>query len=102
MERVQALFKDASKMPTGYFEAKPQRAVGFEEVRMVLLPDNAGNSVREALERENVPVTEYRAGDEADRLAKLNNLENVRFSLKKNMSEKDRAADCLLYTSRCV
>lgn len=29
---IQAVYQAAAEMPTGYFEAKPQRAVGFDEV----------------------------------------------------------------------
>ena len=74
------MFEEAAALPTEYFEAKPQRAVGFDEVRAALIPDNAKSQVKSALAENGVPVLEYRAGDDTDRLAKLNSVENVRFS----------------------
>lgn len=74
------MFEEAAALPTEYFEAKPQRAVEFDEVRAALIPDNAKSQVKSALAENGVPVLEYRAGDDTDRLAKLNSVENVRFS----------------------
>ena len=39
------LYNDVAQIPTGYFEAKPQRAVRFDEVRAAILPDNASKSL---------------------------------------------------------
>lgn len=35
---IQGIFKAALEIPTGYFEAKPQRAVGFDEVLAARYP----------------------------------------------------------------
>ena len=40
-EKVLRLAQDISNMPTGYFEAKPQRAVGFDEVLAAVIPNDA-------------------------------------------------------------
>lgn len=88
-ERVIDLFKDISQIPTGYFEAKPQRAVGFDEVAAAIVPDNMNADVRAQLEQQGVPVIEYKAGDEADRLEKVNSVEDVRFSRKQEEETAD-------------
>lgn len=49
-QRILALYKDVAKIPTGYFEAKPQRAVGFDEVRAAILPDKRKRSTGAATE----------------------------------------------------
>lgn len=82
-KRLQTLYRDAAQLPTEYFEAKPRRAVGFDEVKAAILPDNVSDSVRGQLEELGVPVIEYKAGDEDARLKALNSVENVKFSKKK-------------------
>ena len=82
-KRLQTLYRDAGQLPTEYFEAKPRRAVGFDEVKAAILPDNVSDSVRSQLEKLGVPVIEYAANDEDARLRALNSVENVKFSKKK-------------------
>ena len=82
-KRLQTLYRDAAQLPTEYFEAKPRRAVGFDEVKAAILPNNVSDSVRGQLEKLGVPVIEYKAGDEDARLKALNSVENVKFSKKK-------------------
>ena len=80
-QRILALYKDVAKIPTGYFEAKPQRAVGFDEVRAAILPDNASEALVQQLKDAGVPVQLYKAGDDEARTALLNKVPNVRFAL---------------------
>lgn len=79
---IQAAYKAAAGMPTGYFEAKPQRAVGFDEVLAAVIPDDSSKKLRDGLEQAGVRMLEYKTGDDADRLAKINSVEGARFSLK--------------------
>ena len=85
------LYSDAAELPTEYFEAKPRRAVGFNEVKAAIVPDNTSPAVREKLEKAGVPVVEYAAGDEAARLKALNDLNDVRFS-KNSSAQADSEA----------
>ncbi len=75
------LYNDVAQIPTGYFEAKPQRAVRFDEVRAAILPDNASKSLIAQLKDAGVPVELYKAGDDAERTKLLNEVPNVRFQL---------------------
>lgn len=79
---IQMLYKAASDLPTEYFEAKPQRAVGFDEVLAAIIPDDSSEKLRTGLEQAGVRTLEYKSGDDADRLAKVNSVEGARFSLK--------------------
>ena len=90
-EKVLQLYEDISNMPTGYFEAKPQRAVGFDEVLAAVIPNNASAEVKAALENAGVRMIEYAAGDEKARLDAVNSVENARFSLK-STAEVEREA----------
>ena len=78
-QMIRQLYKDVAAIPTGYFEAKPQRAVGFDEVKAAVLPDNASETLVNNLKEQGVPVYQYKAGDDAKRTEILNKLPNVRF-----------------------
>lgn len=85
-QRILKLYKDVAKIPTGYFEAKPQRAVGFDEVRAAILPDNASKSLIDELQQKGVKVELYKAGDDAQRTAVLNRVPDVRFQIAEQAS----------------
>lgn len=87
-KQLQTLYRDAAQLPTEYFEAKPRRAVGFDEVKAAILPDNVSDTVRSQLEKLGVPVIEYAANDEDARLKALNSVENVKFSRKKQTASE--------------
>ena len=89
---IQAVYQAAAEMPTGYFEAKPQRAVGFDEVLAAVIPDDSSEKLRDGLEQAGVRMLEYKTGDDADRLAKINSVDNARFSLKAGTESKSVAA----------
>lgn len=74
------VYKAAAALPTEYFEAKPQRAVGFDEVQVAIVPDNINSELKEQLENMGVPVQVYRAGDEEQRLQILNSDKSWQFS----------------------
>ena len=85
-QRILKLYNDVAKIPTGYFEAKPQRAVGFDEVRAAILPDNASKSLIDELQQKGVKVELYKAGDDAQRTAVLNRVPDVRFQIAEQAS----------------
>lgn len=93
------LVSDISQMPTEYFEAKPQRAVGFDEVATAIIPDSADTNLKNKLNEMGVKSIEYKSGDETSRLNALNSVENVRFSTRgkksDNLSTKDSEGNTL-------
>ena len=87
---IRKLYKDVAAIPTGYFEAKPQRAVGFDEVKAAILPDNASPTLVDSLREHGVAVQQYKAGDETQRAELLNKVPNVRFQLAENADKEAR------------
>ena len=90
---IAALVRDIAEMPTGYFEAKPQRAVGFDEVKAVILPDNASGELVSRLESDGINTVTYKAGDENSRLEAFNGVRDVRFSLARANDEYMKAVE---------
>lgn len=89
-QKVFDLCRDISNMPTGYFEAKPQRAVGFDEAAAVVVPDNLPADLRKGLEQIGATVREYKAGDEQSRLEAVNADERVLFQQREpRLSDRD-------------
>lgn len=89
---IQAVYQAAAKMTTGYFEAKPRRAVGFDEVLAAVIPDDSSEKLRDGLEQAGVRMLEYKTGDDADRLAKINSVDDAKFSLKGTENAQEIAA----------
>lgn len=84
--KLKALKDELDAIPVKYFEYKPERILGFDEIKVALIPDNSSAELKEALDKAGIPYEEYKAGDEADRLAKLNSHDEVKFSKKGNYS----------------
>ena len=84
------LRNDVQNMPAPYFEAKPRRIVYPGEALAFILPDNAPSDVIGMLNDRGYNVMTYEAGNEADRLAKLNSVEEAKF--QKWDSTKDDTA----------
>ena len=95
------LYKNVAAIPTGYFEAKPQRAVGFDEVRAAILPDNTSSALIDSLKETGVDVKLYKAGDDAQRTALLNKVPNVRFQLAEQ-AERDARKNTQRQASRAI
>ena len=92
-QEVRKLYEELAEIPTEFFEAKPQRAVGFDEVRAAILPDNASESLVQQLKDAGVPVKLYKAGDDAARTKLLNEVPNVRFQLAEQANRDARKDD---------
>lgn len=83
VDKIVSLVADIAEMPTQYFEAKPRCAVGFDEVKAVVLPNTASEKLKQSLSNAGINFVEYSAGDSESRLDALNSLENVKFSKRK-------------------
>lgn len=64
---ISGIVKDIQKMSARYFEAKPYRAVGFNEVRLAVVPSGTNEKIIEELERRNIPVRTYESGNDLQR-----------------------------------
>ena len=69
-------------MPTSYFEAKPQRGVGFNEVAAIVAPKTTNKELLQDLKNRAIKVVKYDEKIEGDRLQKVNSVKGVKFSLK--------------------
>lgn len=78
---AESVIRQVQTIPTGYLEAKPARVVSFDEIRMVVAPDDIPAKLASALDERGIPYTTY-DGSTEDRLAKLNGVEDVQFSLR--------------------
>ena len=94
-QKVKNLLDRIADMPVNLFEAKPQRAVYFDEVKAAIVPESTSENLKSELKERVGQVIEYEDGDEQARLEALNSLEDVKFSLK-DTSEVDEQAKALL------
>lgn len=82
VDDIISLVTDISNMPTEYFEAKPQRAVYFNEVYNAVIPDNSSETLKNALANAGINYSEYKAGDNDSRAEVLNSMDSIKFSDK--------------------
>ena len=81
VDDIISLVNDIANMPTGYFEAKPQRAVGLEEVGVFVIPYNTDAKLKQALLDKGYSIAEYNPDVEGDRSRVVNQFEEYKFSL---------------------
>ena len=81
VDDIISLVNDISNMPTGYFEAKPQRAVGLDEVGVFVIPYNADAKLKQELLNNGYSIAEYNPEVEGDRQKVVNQFEDYKFSL---------------------
>lgn len=83
-QEINDIINEVVDMPVSMFEAKPLRAVGFDEVRAAVVPDDIDADIKSGLSDRGVEVFEYENDNNADRIAKVNaaaEKNNVKFSL---------------------
>lgn len=84
---VRDLLFDISQMPVNIFEAKPERAVRFDEVLAAIVPTGISDGLKNSLSENGVQVLEYRRDDVADRLEKVNSVEGAKFQQRERRTE---------------
>ena len=85
-EDINKIIQDLNELkdiPTDYFEAKPQRAVGLDEVQAIVIPNNIDEDFKKEL-KSRFNVIEYDKNIPNDRQSKINSLENLKFSKTNN------------------
>ena len=68
-------------LPTPYFEAKPRRGVGFDEVAVFVIPYDANVKLKQELLNRGYSIAEYDPNVEGDRQRVVNQFEEYKFSL---------------------
>lgn len=85
MQHVKDFLKEADKVTTDYFEAKPARKVTFDEFSGAVIPKDTPKETVDFLKSQGIEVAEYEPDVEGDRGAKtkeLGQLLNVYFQNK--------------------
>lgn len=85
----------ANTLPMEYFEAKVYREFPLQEALAIVVPDTLDSKIVSRIKEHNVNVLTYEAGNDEDRLAKVNSIEGARFSKK----ETDGNAKTIEYQS---
>ena len=85
-KKIADLINDVKSMPVNLFEAKPERVVSFDEIKYAVVPNSEGKVIEE-LNKLGIPVHEYTDGNEEQRKNILNDLDDVKFALSKNLSD---------------
>ena len=97
--KILGLFAYAKQMTqTGYFEAKPRRAVNFSEIKSVLLPDTASERLKNRLDRLHIPYDIY-GSTATERSTAIQRLDGVRFALSDDVMNVDNASETATWTS---
>ena len=71
---------DLKNMPTDYFEAKPQRAVGLDEIGVAVIPNTWSQETKQRMTEKNIRYVEYDPSIEGDRQRVENKFDDLKFS----------------------
>ena len=93
VKEIKDIIDEVIDMPVNMFEAKPLRTVAFDEAEAVIVPSDIDSNLLQELKNRGLNIVEYEAGNEADRMAKLNELDDLKFSL----GEDNRAGQYKVY-----
>lgn len=83
---IAGMYHQAAEMPTGYFEAKPQRVVTFDEP-VCIAPDDCPPERLEKMKAAGLNVIEYEAGNDEQRMEIARSLKGMRFSVDEPQAE---------------
>lgn len=72
-QEIADIVKDIQSISTKYFEAKPYRAVGFDEVKLAVVPEGTSQTVVDGLQERGVPVRTYEKDNQQERMDIISN-----------------------------
>lgn len=72
-QEIADIVKDIQSISTKYFEAKPYRAVGFDEVKLAIVPEGTSQAVVDGLLERGVPVRTYEKNNQQERMDIISN-----------------------------
>lgn len=92
VQKIAELVQEALRVPTKYFEAKPQRALGLEDIEFVSVPKDSALSgeLRAILDEKGINYVEHTSTDETSRRDALTagmNLQFLSSAVEKTASE---------------
>lgn len=72
-QEIADIVKDIQSISTKYFEAKPYRAVGFDEVKLAVVPQDVSQAIVDGLQERGVPVRTYEKDNQQERMDIISN-----------------------------
>ena len=96
MKKIMDLREYMLAIPVRYFEAKPGRAVGLDEIAAVVLPLNASEGLKSSLAAEGVKTVLYDPALPNARREAVSGLEDVRFKLEGNEDTSETDLETLI------
>lgn len=87
---ILALFNAIENMPVNMFEAKPRRAVGFDEVKAAIIPTSTEEDIKQGLSERGIPVYEYDSeteGSRAEVVNKVADAQELKFSISEDIMD---------------
>ena len=83
LQKAVDFLNSLKNVPTEYFEVKPQRAVGLNEIQSAVIPKNTSKELIDKLKENNIPITYYDTQQERNKII-TNETEdkNIRFAKK--------------------
>ncbi len=96
-QQILDIFSELRTLPTEYFEAKPQRAIGFNEVQVAIVPNDASESIKQKLTDNGIKFVEYDPNIEGDYEAKINQFDDLKFSLSQQNEDIAPIGDYNVY-----
>ena len=90
------ILTDIRDLRVSYFESKPRRAVRFEEIETVLIPDDVSQELKDSLTANGLPFVEYKnnfaQSDAFGRLPLIQEMKQFQFQLVPNFTEDDQGS----------
>lgn len=94
---VMTMFRQAAEIPADFFESKPDRVVGFGEVKAMVVPNSMQEEVQNLLNRSGITaeVVGYEDGSDRSRIDVMNSeeLSKYKFSMKEESENETEHYD---------
>ena len=94
---VMTMFRQAAEIPADFFESKPDRVVGFGEVKAMVVPNSMQEEVQNLLTRSGITaeVVGYEDGSDRSRIDVMNSeeLSKYKFSMKEERENETEHYD---------
>ena len=82
INKINSDLENLKNIPTDYFEAKPQRAVGLDEIQAAIIPSNTSAELKQRINDAGINYYEYDPTIEGDRNRVINQFNDLKFMLK--------------------
>ena len=80
IDSIYGLKESIGDLPTRYFEAKPMRIVGLDEIQLAIIPNNSSDYLKETLNNLGINYVEYDPSVEGSRQSIIQAQDNLKFS----------------------